>query len=135
MGNLPGRLGIDGADCYRGAMRKSIISAVVAAVAALTVMFVFSSSAGAVDPNGAYFANDVTTTTVGSDTDDPIILSKTDDSDSMVLSSGDERAESQSVGINKLPFTGGYSALLAGIGLVAVAIGGSVLILRRRIAA
>lgn len=115
-------------------MRKSITSAVVAAMAALTVLFVFSSNAGAVGPEGAYTASDVTTTTVDPGNDKPIILSKTEGSDSMVLSSTDERAENQAVGISKLPFTGTDSALLAGIGVVAVAIGGSVLLLRRRIA-
>lgn len=106
---------------------------VVAAVAALTVTFMFSSSAGAADPTQGYGASDITTTTVGPNSDEQIVLSKTDDSDSMVLSSSDEQA--QAVAINKLGVTGTDSVVLAGIGVTAVAIGGAVLLMRRRVAA
>lgn len=97
---------------------------VLMAVTALALTFLFSSNAGAQEPDGAYVGNEVTTTTAPDD--ESIVLSNKDEVDSKVLANSDA---------NGLAFTGSDSALLAGIGVVAIAIGGSVLLLRRRVTA
>lgn len=97
---------------------------VVTAVAALALTLLFSSNAGAQEPDGAYVGNEVTTTTVAPQ-DESIVLAETDEAGP---------GAAADVKADKLAFTGSDSALLAGIGVVAVAVGGSVLLLRRRVA-
>lgn len=93
----------------------------------LALTFLFSSSAGAQGPDGAYVGNEVTTTTVGS-TNDSEVLANSDESDSKVLANSDSNSA------NRLAFTGSDSVLLATIGAIAIAAGGSILLLRRRVA-
>lgn len=101
-------------------MGRLIRSTLVALAAALVASFAFTSVAGAQDKD-PYVGNEVTTTVPGEVQPESVVLPKTA-----------EKAAKGEVKANKLAFTGSDATSLALIGVFAVVIGGSILLIRRR---